>query len=102
MEYIVIEVPDRNDSVSRIVLNGKQYQIRFTWNDSAGYWSFGLLDALSNPIVVGMKVVPQFPINVFHAVELPIGVFGVKTELDKVGRTDFREGRASFVFVPAD
>ena len=26
MEYIVIEVPDMNDSVSRIVLNGTQYQ----------------------------------------------------------------------------
>ena len=32
--------------------------------------------------------------------ELPMGVFGVMTELDKVGRADFREGRASFIFAP--
>lgn len=36
MEYIVIEVPDMNDSVSRIVLNRKQYLIRFTYNDTGG------------------------------------------------------------------
>lgn len=28
MDYIIIEVPDMNDSISRIVLLGKQYQIR--------------------------------------------------------------------------
>ena len=100
MDYIIIEVPDMNDSISRIVLNGKQYQIRFTWNDKGGYWTFGLLDALGNPIAVGMKIVPRFPLNVFHSVSLPIGVFGVMTELDKVGRTDFREGRACFIFSP--
>ena len=102
MEYIVIEVPDMNDSVSRIVLNGKQYLIRFTYNDTGGYWSFGLSDALGEPIVMGVKVVPRFPLNVFYygVAELPMGVFGVMTELDKVGRSDFREGRASFIFAP--
>ena len=36
MDYITIEVPDMNDSVSRIVLNNTAYQIRFTWNDTGG------------------------------------------------------------------
>ena len=36
MDYIIIEVPDMNDSVSRIALNGKQYQLRFTYNDTCG------------------------------------------------------------------
>lgn len=102
MDYIIIEVPDMNDSVSRIVLNGKQYLIRFTYNDTGGYWNFGLSDALGEPIVMGVKVVPRFPLNVFYygVAELPMGVFGVMTELDKVGRADFREGRASFIFAP--
>ena len=102
MDYIIIEVPDMNDSVSRIVLNGKQYLMRFTYNDTGGYWSFGLSDALGEPIVMGVKVVPRFPLNVFYygVAELPMGVFGVMTELDKVGRADFREGRASFIFAP--
>ena len=36
----------------------------------------------------------------YGVAELPMGVFGVMTELDKVGRADFREGRASFIFAP--
>ena len=46
MNYTIIDVPDMNDSISRIVLSGKQYQLRFTWNDTGGYWTFGLLDSL--------------------------------------------------------
>lgn len=103
MEYIVIEVPDMNDSVSRVVLNGKQYLIRFTYNDTGGYWCFGLSDALGTPILVGVKVVPQFPLNLFYGLaELPEGVFGVFSELEKVGRDDFKNGKASFAFVPVE
>lgn len=102
MEYIVIEVPDMNDSVSRVVLSGKQYLIRFTWNDTGGYWCFGVFDALSAPILVGVKIVPRFPLNLFYGIaELPQGVFGVFTELDRIGRGDFLNGKASFAFIPA-
>lgn len=34
MDYTIIEVPDMNDSVSRVVLSGTAYLIRFTYNDS--------------------------------------------------------------------
>lgn len=50
MEYTIIEVPDLNDSMSRVVLNGKAYLIRFTWNDRGGFWKFGLYDTQSQPI----------------------------------------------------
>jgi len=101
MEYIIIEVPDMNDSVSRVVLNSKQYHIRFTWNDTGGFWCFGLSDALSNPILIGVKIVPRFPLNVFYGIaELPEGVFGVFTELDQVGRDDFNNEKAQFAFIP--
>lgn len=102
MDYIIIEVPDMNDSVSRVVLKGKQYQIRFTYNDTGGYWSFGLADSLGNPIRVGVKLVPQLPLNLFWGTDdMPLGVFAVLSELEKVGRTDFIEGRAKFIFIPA-
>ena len=54
MEYTIIEVPDLNDSMSRVVLNGKAYLIRFTWNDRGGFWKFGLYDTQSQPIVIGI------------------------------------------------
>lgn len=101
MDYIIIEVPDMNDGISRVVLGGKQYLLQFTWNDTGSYWCFGLRDALGSPILVGVKIVPQFPLNLFHGIpEFPDGVFGVFTEFGRVGRNDFRDGKASFAFIP--
>ena len=103
MDYITIEVPDMNDSVSRIVLNNTAYQIRFTWTDTGGYWKFSVYDPQSQPIVVGIKIVPRFPINLFYGVtRLPTGVFGVMTKLDRIGRKDFVDGNATFVFCPVE
>lgn len=99
MEYTIIEVPDINDSVSRVVLNGTAYLIRFTWNEAGGFWKFGLYDTQNQPIVIGIKIVPNFPMNLFYGVtDLPNGVFGVMTKLEHVGRNDFVDERASFVF----
>ena len=58
MDYTIIEVPDMNDSVSRVVLSGTAYLIRFTYNDSKDYWKFSLYDSQNVPIVLGVKIVP--------------------------------------------
>lgn len=103
MEYTIIEVPDMNDSVSRIVLGGTAYHIRFTWIDSAGYWTFGLYDTQNKPLVIGIKIVPQFPMNVFYSLtKMPSGIFGVMTKLDRIGRKDFVDGNAQFIFCPVE
>jgi len=103
MEYIIIEVPDMNDSVSRVVLAGTAYLIRFTYNDTCDYWKFSLYNAQNEPIVLGIKIVPRFPLNVFYGVtKLPDGVFGVMTKLDRIGRKDFLNGNAQFVFCPVE
>lgn len=102
MEYTIIEVPDLNDSVSRITLAGTVYQIRFTYNHTGDYWKFGLYNAQGDPVIIGIKIVPRFPLNLFHNfASLPFGVFGVFTKLDRIGRDDFVNGKAQFVFVPA-
>lgn len=101
MDYIIIEVPDMNDSISRVVLVGVPYQIRFSYNAAGDFWKFSLFDIQSVPIVQGIKIVPNFPLNLFCGVaSLPFGVFGVMTKLDRVGRHDFTEGNAQFVFAP--
>ncbi len=101
MEYVQIEVPDMNDSLSRIVLMNTPYYIRFTYNDTEDYWKFGVYDSKQNPLVIGIKIVPQFPLNLFYgASKLPDGVFGVYTKKDRVGRNDFLDGTAKFVFIP--
>lgn len=103
MNYTIIEVPDLNDSMSRVVLNGKAYQIRFTWNEAGGFWKFGLYDTQSQPIVIGIKIVPRFPMNLFYGVtDLPSGVFGVMTKLEHISRNDFIDEKAKFIFCPAE
>ena len=91
MDYTIIAVPDMNDSVSRIVLNGIVYQIRFTYSDAQGA-----------PIVRMVKIVPSFPLNLFMGHDnMPYGVFGCMSNQDVVGRGDFNNGTAKFVFIPA-
>ncbi len=102
MEYLVIEPPDYNDSFSRVILNGTEYFLRFTWNDLAARWMFGVYDSQKNPLIEGIKVVPSCPLNLFcDNTSLPGGVFGVITENEAVGRNDFLNGLAQFIFIPA-
>ena len=101
MEITYITVPDMNDSVSRITLGGKPYHIRFTYNDTKDFWKFGLYTVLDEPIITGIKIVPRFPINIFYGVgKEPYGLFGVETNLDRIGRYDFANGNAYFFFMP--
>lgn len=103
IEYTVINVPDMNDSMSRIVIKRVMYYIRFTYNDTKDYWKVSLYDENENPIVVGVKIVPRFALNLFYPViEFDKGIFGVMSKLDRIGRNDFNNGKAKFVFVPYD
>ena len=103
MEYIIIDIPDINDSISRIMLGNMYCQIRFTYNDTKDYWSFGLYDEQENPVAIGIKIVPQMVLNLFFGInEMPKGAFGVITNLKRLGRNDFKDGKAKFVFVPLE
>lgn len=99
IEITEIQVPDMNDSFSTVVLDGKQYAIRFTWNDAARRWSYGLYTAQREPIAIGLRIVPQFPLNMQVADgRSPPGIFGVYTKLESVGRKDFADGGAVFAY----
>lgn len=102
-DIIAIEVPDMNDSMVRIVIDSVPYQLRFTYNDTGGYWMFGIYNMHTEPIVQGLKVVPRFVLNLYcTTLDIPYGVFGVQTKLDKIGRNDFKNGKATFLFAPAE
>lgn len=100
---IKIEVPDMNDSISRVTLAGKEYFIRFTWNDASGFWCFGLYDTEQNPIIHSVKIIPYSPLNHFYSYkDMPNGIFGCITNLEKIWRNDFKNGLAEFIFIPND
>lgn len=99
----VITVPDYNDSFSRVVLAGKEYLIRFSYNFSGDYWTFGIFDHNQNPYVQGIKIVPNSPLNFFSLCHgLPEGLFGALSTKQNIGRDDFKENRAQFIFFPAE
>ena len=102
LDILEIAVPDMNDSFSRVVLDGTQYQIRFTWNDFAQRWSFGLYDMQRAPLAQNIRIVPRFPLNLqIVGNDFPFGVFGAYTELARIGRDDFKNGAAVFGYVSA-
>lgn len=98
---LYIEVPNMNDSISSISIDGKTYNLRFTYNEKYDYWSFGLLDESKNPIVAMTRIVPNFPLLHFYTSRnIPNGIFGCLSELPDVGRNAFVEKTARFVYIP--
>lgn len=103
MDYTIIEVPDKNDSMSRLVIDKAVYQIRFSYNDTGDFWKFGLYNSLGEPIALGLKIVPNYPLNVFcGAPDFPDVVFVALSKLDRIGRDDFKDGKAKFVYAVVD
>lgn len=100
MKNVFISVPDLNDSFSRIVILGSEYLIRFTYNDTYGFWSFGLYHPNKEPIVQNLKIVPNFPLNLFIGVNnMPNVYFACKSNLENIGRNDFKNEAAKFYYI---
>lgn len=98
---LYITVPDMNDSMSGITIDGEEFVIRFTYNETGDYWSFGIYDVDEQPIIAMTKIVPNFPINHFFTYsDLPDGIFGAISDEEKIGRYSFKEGKAKFVYIP--
>lgn len=98
---LYIQVPDMNDSASSLSIDGKEYILRFTYNEKYDYWSFGLYDEDSNPIIAMTKIVPNFPVFLYYTdANLPDGIFGCISDTDKVGRQAFNNKTAEFIYIP--
>lgn len=98
---LYIKVPDMNDSISQLSIDGKVYGLRFTYNEKYDYWSFGLNDVDGKQIVAMTRIVLNFPIfHFFTYRSIPDGIFGCISKKDTVGRQAFNEGTAEFVYIP--
>lgn len=98
---LYIKVPDMNDSMSTLTIDGQEYVLRFTYNEKYDYWSFGLYDTARDPILSMVRIVPNFPIFHFYTgTGIPDGVFGCLSDLDTVGRDAFKDKTAEFVYIP--
>lgn len=50
----------------RIALDGRQYTLALMWNQWASYWSLSLYDSEENPIVLGLRIVANWPLLRFY------------------------------------
>lgn len=100
---IYIDVPDMNDSKSRVTLSGKEFMIRFTYASMHDNWYFSIYSA-SDELLLGMvKIVPLFPLTEYYTdVNLPDGKFGCITDLEHVEKDAFQNGEASFAYIQND
>lgn len=93
--------PDKNDSFTRIVLDGEEYLFKFAYNYSGEFWSLGIYSSEDEPIVSDIKITPSFPVNWYFRqyISLPKGMLAVITSLETIGRDDFSNGNAKFVYI---
>ena len=99
MDAIIIQIPDINDSFSRIIIQDVAYLIRFTYNDTFDYWTFGVYTLERCPIIQGVKIVPGFPLNAFVDNEhMPNAIFACESKRENIGRDDFTNGNARFYY----
>ena len=98
---IYIGVPDMNDSISNITIDGTEYKLRFTYNETFDYWNFGIYNSKGFPLVSMIKIVPNFPLLFpYTNIDLPDGDFGCISDLGKIGRNDVVNSLSDFVYIP--
>lgn len=94
-----IGVPDFDDSVSLATIGNNLCRLRFRWDTLGEYWEFGLYDQDFKPIFIGIKIVPNFPLNLFSGhEEFSDGYFYVETNEERLTRNSFKSGLATFCF----
>ena len=102
----IIQIPKQyKDSFSRVVLDRKEYLIRFTYNETFDYWVFGIYDLDRNPIASDMRIVPNYPLNHYNrSDDAPSGVFSAVSlsESDVIGSEELNSGDVGFVYIPYD
>lgn len=98
---LYIKVPDMNDSLSNLSIDGKEYLLRFTYNERYDYWSFGLYKSENEPVIAMTRIVPNFPIFHYYTdVAMPDGIFGCLSDRESVGRQAFNNKTAEFIYIP--
>lgn len=102
---IVIPVPDANDSLTEVELDGITYFLRLSWNSEAEMWSMAIENAYNEVIVAGICVVPDTPLLAgYRHLAVPAGEFVALApdRRDTVSRAALPAGEVAMVYVNAE
>ena len=104
MDVMSITVPSgENDFIMRVLLDGKMRYLHMSYNSTGDYWTIAYCDSEGTPIVSGIKIVPNFPLNFFYSAhDIPQGMLYVQSSQDKVGKNAFADGSATLRYIPAE
>lgn len=74
-KYVRLPLFSDPDYEYGIALQGESYVLRFTYNERLQLYTLSLLDADSNPIIVGQALVPSYPLFFDYAIYPLTGYF---------------------------
>lgn len=95
-----IFLPQEHDSFSEVTINGERFLLRFSYNDTFDYWSLGIYELNRTPIIAGMKIVPNIPLNLFIRLRRLGDTYFIATSKHQhIGWRDFWDGAAQFWMV---
>lgn len=84
---LLAATPDQTLSID---LDDTTYRLRVVWNETGGFWAMDLLTADDAPILLGVKMVKNYPLTGNHRnALLPFGDFYFVEESGFIPRPDF-------------
>ena len=100
-EVLEVTVPaGHNDFIMRVMLDGALYIIHMSYNSTGDFWTLGFLTSDETPIVDGIKIVPNFPLNFWYMpYDVPQGLIWVKSSAERIGKNAFSDGSAKLCYV---
>lgn len=101
--YSEIQLPTgQNDYICRVMLDGEPRVLHLSYNSTGDYWTVGFCDSEGNPIVDGIRIVPNFPLNMWYlSYAIPQGVLFAKAT-DEITRYSFDNGDAVLCYLPVE
>ena len=89
-----------------INLSNESFRFRFDYNYRADSWYLSIMNYNSNPIVSGIRLVLNYDIlTPFKSRDIPAGALVVLADdlkIKRVSKDTFKNGEASFYFIPND
>ena len=96
---VEFEIHFNNDSFSRVVLDGREYYLRTTYNTQHDFWTFGVWSSFDE-LLYAVKLVPGIPLNKYvYAENAPKGLFYCFCAEKQVTRRAVRDKAAYMVYV---
>ena len=102
---IKIPVKDDPNHILKITLDQVVFNLKFLYNTLVDGWTMGIFDENNNPILIDLKIVPNFfTIRDFVNTGLPLGDFvcNADSSIQNINRDSFANGEAELFYLTED